>query len=201
MSQNTTGTQPRLRFLSSPLRTARRSAVVASVAALALTLPISSATAANPVGGSLSATMTAGALAVSAPSGLTMSAFSDSLSPATYETRLKYWMNKARQRHGARGIGVRPCVDGFAEDWTRWLVANKAFQHQELGPIMRQCSLTGAAEILALGAVSPYRMVQMWMGSPGHRQILLSRSYAFVGISATKAASGSWTGAIEFGHH
>ena len=190
--------QPRRR--TAPLRTLRRSAVVAAVAAVALAVPTSGAAAATHGAGSLqlSAATTAAASAATGPA---MSTFSNSLSSAKYERRLKHWMNVARNRHGVRGLGVRSCVDGFAEDWTRWLVANKAFEHQDLGPMMRTCSLSSAGEILAMGAVSPHRMVRMWMDSPGHRQIVLSRAYAFTGISATKAGNGSWTGAIEFGRH
>lgn len=201
MSHNPIGSHPPLRVLTSSLRAVRRGAIATTVAALALAVSTSSATAANPGEGSLSLSMPAAAPAATVSSGLAGSDFSNSLAPAKYEARLKYWMNRARNRHGVRGIGVTTCVDGFAEDWTRWLVANTAFEHQDLGPIMSKCSLTAAGEILALGPVSPHRMVRMWLGSPEHRQILLSRAYAFSGISATKAANGSWTGAIDFGHH
>lgn len=188
------------RGCSAPLRSLRRSGVVAAVTAVALAIPTSGAAAATHNAGSLHFSAATAAVA-SATTGPALTQFSDSLTSAQYETRLKHRMNVVRKRHGLRGLGVRSCVDGFAEDWTRWLVANKAFEHQDLGPMMRTCSLSSAAEILAMGPVSPRRMVQMWMDSPGHRQIMLSRAYSFTGISATKALTGSWTGAIEFGRH
>ncbi len=160
--------------------------------------------------------MTAAALVASTPSAQAMSPDStvapsvavstgrftfDSLTPARYESRMKHWMNVARENNGAKSLGVNSCVDGFAESWTKHLAKTDSFYHQDLGPIMRECSVSSAAEILALGPVWPRRMIQMFMDSPAHRQIMLSRDYAFTGISATKKKDGAWVGAIELDRH
>jgi uncharacterized protein YkwD len=121
------------------------------------------------------------------------------LSQATYETRLRTWVNRIRQDRGVRPISVRPCHDGFAERWTGFLTRNSEFRHQDLGPYMDRCKLSKAGEILALGGVTPRRMVWMWMHSPEHRRILLDRSFGLSGIAARRDPRGYWVGCIDFG--
>ncbi len=116
-----------------------------------------------------------------------------------YEDRLHTWANRVRHAHGVRVIAVRPCHEGYAERWTGYLARNNEFFHQDLGRYMDQCKLTKAGEILALGSVTPYRMIQMWMGSPEHRRILLDSSFGLSGIAARRDANGNWIGCIDFG--
>lgn len=141
MSHRQNGTLPGSPTPSSH-RKARRGAVVASIAALAIIAPVSGANASPARAETISASTSAG------QAGLFGSA---SLTSATYESRLKHWMNVARENHGARRIGVNSCVDGFAESWSLLLATSNSFYHQELGPIMRSCSLSTAGEILARG--------------------------------------------------
>ena len=119
--------------------------------------------------------------------------------PALYERRLNLWANRARDRHDAGPLGVRYCHDSFAEQWARHLVATDSFYHQDLGRYMDTCRLSAAGEILAAGPVRPYRMIQMWLNSPGHRALLLNPGYRDAGISARRQDNGSWLGCIDFG--
>ena len=116
-----------------------------------------------------------------------------------YESRLHTWANRVRHSHGIRVIAVRPCHEGYAERWTGYLARNNEFFHQDLGHYMDQCKLTKAGEILALGSVTPYRMIRMWLGSPEHRRILLDPSFALSGIAARRDTNGNWIGCIDFG--
>jgi len=118
-----------------------------------------------------------------------------------YEDRLHTWANRVRHAHGVRVIAVRPCHEGYAERWTGYLARNNEFFHQDLGRYMDQCKLTKAGEILALGSVTPYRMIRMWLGSPEHRRILLDPSFGLSGIAARRDANGNWIGCIDFGRH
>jgi uncharacterized protein YkwD len=118
-----------------------------------------------------------------------------------YEQRLAYWINRARDNHSKRSIRVRPCVDDFADKWARHLAVKEKFEHQSLGPIMRQCDLRTAGEIIAMGGVSPRQMVRMWLKSPSHKEILLSRSYRLAGIGARLGDNGAWYGVVDFGRH
>ncbi len=195
MPKRKVGSPPNSSATSGHRRT-RRGAVFAATVALVVTFPLAGAHA-STTAGSPGLSQTSPPASVSAGGLL---AASRSLTPAEYEGRLKHWMNVARENHGARGIAVNSCVDNFAESWSLFLARTNSFYHQDLGAMMRTCSLSSAGEILALGAVRPRQMIQMFMNSPAHRQILLSRGYAFSGISATKKSDGSWVGTIEFGH-
>jgi uncharacterized protein YkwD len=114
------------------------------------------------------------------------------LSPGVYEQRLQRWTNVQRRRHGVRPVRANRCADRYAEAWTRRLVRTGRFFHRDQGVVLRGCHATAAGEVIARGPVTPRRMVRMWMGSPGHRAILLSRRFRLVGIGARRAPDGAW---------
>jgi uncharacterized protein YkwD len=171
------------------------STALAIVTAAAVVLPLQGAAVAAstaPKAGSVSvASATAVKTATPAKAG--------GLSQATYESRLKTWINRVRHHRGIRPIAVRPCHDGFAERWTTYLTNNNQFRHQDLGRYMTRCKLSKAGEILALGRVTPQKMVTMWMHSPDHRRIMLDRSFGLSGIAAKRDANGNWVGCVDFG--
>ena len=49
-----------------------------------------------------------------------------------------------------------------------------AFFHQSMSTILNNCNAYYAGETLGRGAISPKRLVYLWMHSPEHRQVLLS---------------------------
>ena len=177
-------------------RVAGRTRRVLGTAALVFTtaavivVPLTGSADAAPNGAHASATTAATAMVVRT---------GDRLTQATYETRLRTWINRVRHEHGIRPIAVRPCHDGFAERWTGYLARNDQFRHQDLGRYMSRCKLSKAGEILALGSVTPRKMVQMWMHSSGHRAIMLDRSFGLSGIAAKRDTHGYWVGCVDFG--
>jgi uncharacterized protein YkwD len=116
-----------------------------------------------------------------------------------YEQRLVHWINRARDHHSKRSVKVRACVDDFAGRWARHLAVKQKFEHQDLRPIMQDCGLTRAGEIIAMGGVSPRQMVRMWLDSPDHRDILLSRRYGLAGVGAYLGGDDAWYGVVDFG--
>lgn len=171
------------------------STVIAFVTAAAVVLPMEGAAVAAPASApKASASVVAASAAKHAAPAKTAG-----LSQATYESRLKTWINRVRHNRGIHPIAVRPCHDGFAERWTSYLTRNNQFRHQDLGRYMTRCKLSKAGEILALGRVTPQRMVMMWMHSPDHRRIMLDRSFGLSGIAARRDANGNWVGCIDFG--
>ncbi len=194
MSQHGAGSTPRSPFTMS-LATLRRGGFVVAAAALALTVPgtIAEAQPAPSMAAS-TAVVTIVPQVTIAPSNLV-----STIGKPAYEHRLKVWMNRQRARIGVRSVGVRPCIDTFADRWTHHLVATDGFYHQDLGGVMRTCRQSQAGEILAMGNVTPYQMVRLWMASPDHRRLLLSNDYARAGISARRDTSGNWIGCIDFG--
>ncbi len=177
------------------------STAVALVTAVAVVLPLQGTANAAPSAAGTAAAASAittsvqGAKAGLSASGATAAKYRQSV----YESRLQVWVNRVRHARGIRPIAVRPCHDGYAERWTNYLARNNQFRHQDLGPYMDRCKLTKAGEILALGQVRPVRMVRMWMNSPGHRKIMLDRSFGLSGIAARRDSNGNWIGCIDFG--
>ena len=114
-----------------------------------------------------------------------------------YESRLQAVVNSRRATHGLRPLRFDPCTDRIAERWGRHLARNGAFEHQSLSPLLRRCEARWAGETLAYGRITPRRMVRMWMHSPGHRAILLSRRATHVGIGAARDSRG-WVVAADF---
>jgi uncharacterized protein YkwD len=144
----------------------------------------------------LIATLVAGGLvmATSSPA----SAGAQSMASGTYEKRVQYWVNVRRTNHGLRPLRFQRCTDRSAERWSRYLANNDLFYHQSMDRLLSRCNARYAGETLARGAVYPKRVVRMWMRSPGHRAILLSRSPRRIGIGAHLDSSGRWVVAANF---
>ncbi len=128
----------------------------------------------------------AGAAVPTATGKLAMSA----MASGRYERRLLHWTNVQRQRHGRRPVRANRCADRYAEGWTRHLARTGRFEHRDQRVVMRGCDATAAGEVIARGHVTPRRMVRMWMGSDGHRAILLSRRFRLIGIGARHTSNG-----------
>lgn len=103
----------------------------------------------------------------------------------TYANRLVAQVNKRRANHGLPALKLATCVDNFSASWASWLDTNNAFEHSDMGRLMRRCHLSYASENLAgwSGSYSPSGIVTLWMHSDGHRQNVLSRKARKVGVT------------------
>ena len=120
------------------------------------------------------------------------------LSTSVYEKRVRKHMNKTRAAHGLPALKGDTCAGRFATKWSAHLAATDEFFHQTLGPILTKCNATWAGENLAKGAVGPKRVVKLWMNSPGHRAILLSKNAKRVGVGAALTSNGVWVTTADF---
>ena len=122
-----------------------------------------------------------------------------SASAETYTQALLRYTNYERGKAHLPALKISYCVKGrFADTWARHLAATRTLTHQTLGPIMTQCHGNAAGENIAFGNVTPQRMVAMWMASPGHRANILSRTFTYIGIGATRATNGNVYGVQDF---
>ena len=64
--------------------------------------------------------------------------------------------------------------------------------------LLNKCDAYYAGETLGRGAITPQTLVSMWMHSPPHRAVLMSRSPRRIGIGATPNARGEWVVAANF---
>jgi uncharacterized protein YkwD len=141
--------------------------------------------------------LTTSAQAVPAPVAK-VAAAQPQLSTDTYENRVRFWINQKRAAHGLKPLRHEACTDRVAERWGSFLAVNAKFVHQSMGDILDTCNARYAGETLAKGPVGPKQMVKLWMNSPGHRAILLSKSPRRIGIGAYPDATGTWVVAADF---
>lgn len=121
-----------------------------------------------------------------------------SMDPQVYERKVRRQINKKRVRHNLPRVKGNACAARIAQDWSDYLAPRFEFFHQSLTPFFKKCDTTYAGETLARGAITPKHMVRLWMQSPGHRKILLSKNPRKVGLGATLDPNGDWLVTADF---
>lgn len=115
-----------------------------------------------------------------------------------YEQGVQYWVNVQRKRHGLKPLKFASCTDAVAENWSSVLASTNSFYHQSMTKLLARCHAYYAGETLGRGAITPKTLVSMWMKSPPHHHVLMSRSPTRIGIGATPNANGEWVVAANF---
>ena len=120
------------------------------------------------------------------------------MDPEVYERKVRRQINRKRANHDLRRVKGSACAARLAQNWSDYLAPRMEFYHQDLSPFFSKCNATYAGENLARGAVTPKHMVRLWMQSPGHRQIMLSKNPRKVGLGATLDPNGDWLVTADF---
>jgi uncharacterized protein YkwD len=105
--------------------------------------------------------------------------------PTPAEQTLLAAINEARVAHGRSPVRFGTAIQTGAHRWAGYLLGADLFVHAQ--------ALLGSSENLAwltCRAGWAGRVVNMWLGSPGHRANLLDRSAQRAGIGV---ARGAWT--------
>jgi uncharacterized protein YkwD len=178
------------------------SAVLLS-AALAVPLTASAVAAQTPVtagAGVPAASSGSGAVLAGTAAGVRLAPVAArSVAPApSLNSRLLRASNAARARHGLRPLAPSPCPERYATGWSRALAARGTLGHQPMQPVLRSCRARAVAENVGFGNVTPEAMVDMWLGSPGHRANLLNPRYTHLGAGTTLSPSGRLYGVQVF---
>jgi uncharacterized protein YkwD len=107
-------------------------------------------------------------------------------------------INSHRRAHGLRRVRPSGRLASAASYHTGDMLAWDYFSHTSRDGtpfatrIRRFARFRAVGETLAmLGRCRAGRTVRMWMNSPGHRSVLLSRSYRRVGVGARSGRLGS----------
>lgn len=145
-------------------------ALSGAVAGLALALAASAVPGAAPAAAA-STTMTAEAL-------------------DTYEQRVQRLVNARRASHGLRRVRFATCANRVAQEWSDHLSETGLFEHRSMEEVLDRCDASYAGETLGRGTMTARKLVRMWMQSPGHRAILLSRKPRRIGVGAAHDDSG-----------
>lgn len=120
------------------------------------------------------------------------------LGTSDYEHRTLKQINRVRRSHHLRALRFAACPNRVANRWSAHLASTNAFYHQSMTKLLKTCHAKYAGETLGMGSVTPRKLVSMWMHSPPHRHILMSRSPRRIGIGATPNAAGQWVTAANF---
>ncbi len=121
-----------------------------------------------------------------------------SVEPATYEQRVRVLVNRQRVAHGLPALRFVRCANGTATRWSRHLASTGSFYHQDMGQVLDACNATYAGETLGRGSITPRRLVRLWMESPGHKHILLTKYARRIGIGSVVDSHGQWVTAANF---
>jgi uncharacterized protein YkwD len=116
----------------------------------------------------------------------------------TYENQVKLYVNNERRKRGLPALTWATCTDTVAERWASYLASHDAFYHQSMTALLRRCNARYAGETLAKGNITPSTLVNLWMNSPAHRQVMLSSSPRRIGIGAVPDSHGQWVVAANF---
>lgn len=126
-------------------------------------------------------------------------ATSQALTLDEFETALMVTINEARLANGRRPIALfDSCTDRLAERWGRHIASTGVFAHRDQDQVIRRCDTSWAGEALVRGAqLTPRSMVDLWMDSPPHREILLSSRARHAGVAVVPDAQGRLVGVLN----
>lgn len=115
------------------------------------------------------------------------------------EDALMVEINEARAAKGLRKIwSFDACTDHLAEDWGQRIARTGLFEHRDQNEVIRRCDTAWAGETLVRGVgLTPDVMVDLWLDSPGHREILLSPRARRAGVSIEQDSQGRVIGVVN----
>ncbi|HYH72951.1 MAG TPA: CAP domain-containing protein [Nocardioides sp.] len=119
------------------------------------------------------------------------------------ETALMVEINNARAARGLRKVwNFDGCTDDLAERWGDRIARTGLFEHRDQSEVIRRCNNSWAGETLVRGAgLTPAAMVDLWLDSPGHREILLSPRARRAGVAITEDPQGRKIGVVNLVRH
>lgn len=115
------------------------------------------------------------------------------------EDALMVRINQARAAHGLSRIrSFDVCTDQLAEKWGARIARTGVLEHRDQREVIRKCDNSWAGETLVRGTgLSPETMVELWLDSPGHREILLSPRAKRAGVAITRDSQGRTIGVVN----
>ena len=115
------------------------------------------------------------------------------------EDALMAAINNARAANGLRKIWtLDPCTDALSEEWGERIARTGLFEHRDQNEVIRRCDTSWAGETLVRGVgLTPEAMVDLWLNSPGHREILLSPRARRAGVAITEDPQGRMIGVVN----
>lgn len=126
-----------------------------------------------------------------------------SASNSDLESALMVEINKARAANGlAKVWNFDVCTDKLSEAWGDRIARTGVLEHRNQEQVIDRCHNQWAGETLVRGTgLTPAAMVDLWLASPGHREILMSPRARRAGVAITKDAQGRVIGVVNLVRH
>ncbi len=117
-----------------------------------------------------------------------------------YEQQVMVGIDAARRSHDQSPVRPATCLDRLSEGWARHLAHLGHLVHRDQHRVLHICRLSWAGEALVRGTdLTPTEMMQAWMDSPPHREILLMHRAEIAGMSVVRDDRGRLVGVLNFG--
>ena len=119
-----------------------------------------------------------------------------------YENRVVHLINQRRAARGLRPVRrIQSCQDAGAERWAQRLTTVDVKAHRDMTAVLRDCRLQWVGEVIAWGGgdPTPRQIVDAWMGSDGHRRVLMKGRARIGGIGVRRADDGELDIVLTFG--
>ena len=109
------------------------------------------------------------------------------------ERAVVHAINRARAAHGLRALRANGRLARAANAHTRSMLRSNFFSHGAFGSRLRRyVSFRRIGETIAMRSRCSARgVVRMWLNSPPHRAVLLSRGFRRVGIGRRRGSLGA----------
>lgn len=119
------------------------------------------------------------------------------------EDALMVEINQARADNGLTKIwNFDTCTDRLSEQLGARIARTGLFEHRDQNDVVRRCHNSWAGETLVRGTgLTPAGMVDLWLNSPGHREILLSPHARRAGVAVVQDPQGRMIGVVNLVRH
>lgn len=110
-------------------------------------------------------------------------------------------INAARAHHDLPALRVAPKLMHSSRSFAKHLARTGSFNH---GSSFRSTGFRQAGEMLAYALGHKPKLggpIRMWLHSPVHRGLMLSRAFRYVGASPARASGAKTVWVVHFGAH
>jgi hypothetical protein len=139
----------------------------------------------RPYSGAMRGFITSNIAALVVVLALPQAALAGDPAPSNAELEFVGLLNQERTNQGLSVLEIAPALTAIGDDYVAENVSQGGFSHDRDAPFIARANQAGFAgwsgPALAQGYASPAEVLQGWLGSPGHRAIVMDPANTHVG--------------------
>jgi uncharacterized protein YkwD len=106
-------------------------------------------------------------------------------------------INAARAKHGLPKLRTSRSLRHSSSAFARWMIRHDRFGHRSHVSVSRRWRFAGEALAMHTGwRAGVHGTVRQWLHSPGHRAIVLSKRFSYVGVGLSRGRLGGTAATI-----